>query len=68
MKWIHLKSKHGIGSATIMVPQGITVWQFKQMVGLQEESMLNVPAMAFPLPDQVVLSRFVENFDTVYVE
>jgi hypothetical protein len=51
-----------------MVPQSITVWQFKQMVGLQEESMLNVPALAFPLPDQVVLARFVENFDTVYVE
>lgn len=68
MKWIHLKSKLWMGLATVMVPQGMAVWQFKQLVGLQEESMLTVPALAFPLPDQVVLEKFIKNFDTVYVE
>ena len=68
MKWIHLKSKHWIGSATVMIPQGMAVWQFKQMVGLQEDNLLTVPALAFPLPDQVVLDKFITNFDTVYVD
>ncbi len=68
MKWIHLKSKVGLGSATVMVPQGIAVWQFKQMAGLPEENMLTVPALAFPLPDQVLLDKFVSDFDTVYID
>ncbi len=68
MKWIHLKSKNWIGSAMVMVPHGVSVWQFKEMVGLAEDSLLTAPALAFPLPDQVILDKFVSNFDTVYVE
>jgi hypothetical protein len=68
MKWVHLKIRGWLGSATVMVPHGVTVWQFKQLTGLSESSMLTVPSLALPIPDQVVLSNFIRNFDTVYVE
>ena len=51
-----------------MVPQRVSVWQFKEMLGLKGDSLLTAPALAFPLPDQVVLDEFVNDFDTVYVE
>lgn len=68
LKWIHLKSKSWVGSATVMVPNGVSVWQFKEMVGLGEKSLLTAPSLAFPLPDQVVLDKYVSNFDTLFVE
>jgi hypothetical protein len=67
-KWVHLQIKGIVGWTTVMVPQRVTVEQFKQLIGLDQQSLLTVPAWGFALPDQAVLDSFVRNFDTVYVE
>lgn len=64
-KWIHVKLKGLCGFQTVVVLAGVTVEQFKYILGCHAEAMVTVPATALPLPNEATLFDFVREFDTV---
>jgi uncharacterized protein (UPF0254 family) len=51
-----------------MVPQGLTVSEFKLLLGFDQKSNVMVTALFLPLPSGVRLYDLLDDFDTVYVE
>jgi hypothetical protein len=68
MKWIYVQVKGWHGSAAIMVPPGLTVSEFKLLLGLDLGSNVLAAAIFLPLPGTTRLDELVDEFDTVYVE
>ncbi|MBI1744494.1 hypothetical protein HYR54_15710 [Candidatus Acetothermia bacterium] len=64
-KWVHVKAQGFFGFETVVVWAGVSVGQFKQLLGLGTETTVTVPAAGLPLPDEASLFHFVKNFDTV---
>ena len=64
-KWIHVHVKGLCGFQTVVVLAGVTVEQFKYILGCHAEAMVTVPAAALPLPNEANLFDFVQEFDTV---
>lgn len=67
-KWVHLKIKGWYGVATVIVPYGATVTEFKWLVGADPLSLIMIPAKILPLPSWARLYDFVQDFDTIYLE
>lgn len=67
-KWVHIKARGYLGFQTVIIWAGETVEQFKQLLGLDTETMVTVPTAALPLPDGAALFDFVKNFDTVLLD
>jgi len=51
-----------------MVPQGLTVSEFKLLLGLNQKSNVMVAALFLPLPGRTMLYDLLDDFDTVYIE
>jgi len=68
MKWIYVQVAGWHGSAAVMVPQGLTVSEFKLLLGLDRKSNVMVAALFLPLPGGARLYELLDDFDTVYVE
>ena len=68
MKWIYVQIEGWHGSAAVMVPQGLTVSEFKLLLGLEPQSNVMVAALTLPLPGGMRLADLLDDFDTVYIE
>ena len=64
-KWVHVRVNGLCGFQTVVVLAGVTVEQFKYILGCHAEAMVTVPATALPLPNEANLFDFVHEFDTV---
>lgn len=51
-----------------MVPQGLTVSEFKLLLGLHPQSNVMTAAFFLPLAGTVRLFDLFDDFDTVYIE
>lgn len=65
IKWIHVKASGLFGFQTVVVWAGETVDQFKQILGLDAQTMVTVPTAGLPLPAEANLFDYVKDFDTV---
>lgn len=68
MKWVYVQIKGWPGSAAVMVPQGLTVSEFKLLLGLHPQSNVMTAAFFLPLAGTVRLFDLFDDFDTVYIE
>ncbi len=68
MKWVYVKMKGWPGAATVMVPQGLTVSEFKLLLGLNSQSNVMTASFLLPLPGKARLYELFDDFDTVYIE
>lgn len=68
LKWIYVEIKGWCGSAAVMIPHGITVSEFKMVIGVDPLSNVMVSTLFLPLPGGVRLYDLIDDFDTVYVE
>ncbi|MBI3661020.1 hypothetical protein HY230_11210 [Candidatus Acetothermia bacterium] len=68
VKWIHVTVRGLLGFQTVIVWAGETIEQFKELVGLSPEMTVTVPAVTWPLPDEVELFQFLKDFDRVVLD
>jgi len=68
MKWIYVQIEGWHGSAVVMIPRGLTVSEFKLLLGLDPQSNVMAAALFLPLPGGARLSDLLDDFDTVYIE
>jgi len=67
-KWVHVKIQGWKGLATVVVPNFLTVEDFKQVLDLEARCAVTVPAHFLPLAEEANLYDLVNEFDTVRVE
>ncbi|MBI1743375.1 hypothetical protein HYR54_09985 [Candidatus Acetothermia bacterium] len=67
-KWIQMKIKGWMGTATMAVFPGATVADFLRMAGLDAPGFLSIKQQFFPLDESAILYNYVKDFDTVSVE
>ncbi len=67
-KWVYVRMRGGLGFAFVSVPLGLTVSQFKTLVGADPHSFVTVRTAFRPLAENEPLYERVTNYDTVYIE
>lgn len=63
---VHIKGCGGF--AVAFVPNGLSVYEFKQLLNVDSRVQLFASTNLLPLPDGVNLYQCVDNFDAIYLE